>query len=149
MSLENLLTEIRTDLRQLESIRRVYADVPGSISDFPAVIVAALGGRCWLASHDSTLHCEHDIRVEVHVPRKDLARDALEVTGIAEEVCAALYGGFVSDRFNGTMITTGNPRTSQNATSSLEYRLGASEWGGKQTYAMTCDFRVATELEVG
>lgn len=145
MSLQNLLKEIRDDLRALPSVKRVYDDVPESVNEFPAVIVAALGGRCWLASHDSTIHCEHDIRVEIHTPRKGLEIDAETMTGVAEDVSYALYDGFITDRYSGTMVTTGNPRTGQNATNSLEYQIGTSMWGDRQTYAMTCDFKVTTE----
>lgn len=147
MSLAALLDEIREDLRALPAITRVYEGVPDSVNEFPAVIVASLGGRCWITSHSSSLLCEHDIRVEVHIPRKDLKADALKMTSLAEDVSHRLYSGFVYDRYNGTMVTPGNPRTANNATSTLDYQVGPSQWAAQETYAMICDFRVTTEME--
>lgn len=145
MSLANLLDEIRADLRSLPALTRVYEGVPDSINEFPAVIVASMGGRCWLASHDSTIQCEHEIRVEVHVQMKDLARGAAEISGIASDISHRLYHGFVTDRYNGTMITTGNPQAANGATAPIDYTIGPAEWASQQTYAMLCDFRVVTQ----
>lgn len=152
MSLETLLDEIRADVASIDAVKRVYADVPASINEFPAIVVAALGGRCWLASHGNEagvapMQCEHDIRVEVHIPRKDLPQDAQTMTAIAPQVALHLYSGFVRDRFNGTMVTTGDPRGS-NAIGMLDYTVGPSQWAGQETYAMFCDFRVTTSEEV-
>ncbi len=150
-NLADLLNEIREDLRTVPEVRRVYAGVPEAINEPPAIIVAAMGGRCWIASHgratgESPLMCQHDIRVEVHVPRKDLPNDAATMTRLADAVTQHLYSGFVRDRYNGTMVTTGDPR-STGAAGTLDYTVGPSEWGGQQTYAMLCDFRVTTERE--
>lgn len=151
MSLATLLDEIRSELVSIPEVRRVYSDVPDAINEFPAIVVAATGGRCWLASHGrsdgaSPMQCEHDIRVELHVPRKDLPADAERITAIAPIVALRLYSGFARDRFNGTMVTTGDPRGS-NAQGMMDYAVGPSEWSGQQTYAMMCDFRITTEEE--
>ncbi len=154
MSLADLLTEIRDDLRTMPSVRRVYDSVPESINELPAVIVAAMGGRCWMATHGhengvTPLFCQHSIRVEVHIPRKDLPADAETMTGIADEAVIWLYSGFVRDRYNGTLLTTGNPQTASGAAvAPLTYTVGPSMWGGSQTYAMVCDFTVTTEQYV-
>ena len=152
MSLATLLDEIRADIQGIPEVRRVYDDVPDAANEMPAIIVASLGARCWLATHGSEdgttpLHCEHQIRVEVHLPRKDLAWATTTLDAIAPQVALRLYSGFVRDRFNGTMITLGDPRGT-NALGMLDYNNGPSEWGGVQTYAMVCDFRVTTEEEV-
>ncbi len=147
MSLATLLEEIRNDVRTVPGIRRVYDTVPDSVNEMPAIIVAAMGGRCWIGSHSSALHCEHDLRLEVHIARKDLAADAATMTAIAPEVARHLYSGFVRDRFNGTMVTSTDPRGGA-ARGMLDYTVGPSEYAGQQTYAMLCDFRVMTEEEV-
>lgn len=150
-NIADLLNEIRDDLGTVPEVRRVYEDVPDSINEFPAIIVASMGGRCWVGSHGrgagtSPLMCQHEVRVEVHVPRKNLATDADTMTRLADAVTQHLYSGFVRDRYNGTMVTTGDPR-STNATGTLDYTVGPSQWAGQQTYAMLCDFRVTTERE--
>lgn len=152
MSLAALLDEIRADLQDIPEVRRVYEDVPDSVNETPAIIVASLGADCHLASHgkaDGTtpLHCQHQIRVEVHVPRKNLSKATSDLNAIAPAVALRLYSGFVRDKFNGTMLFTGDARRS-NALGVLNYQIGPSEWAGMQTYAMVCDFRVTTEEEV-
>lgn len=148
MSLMQLLDEIRDDLRTLPSVRRVYEGVPDSVSEWPAIIVAATSGNMRLLSHDSNVSWTHQVRVEVHYPRKNL-KDAVDrITAIAAEVAPRLYEGFVTDQYNGTMIVTGDPDTANNATSPLTYELGPSEWDSTETYAMVCDFRVTTIQEI-
>lgn len=152
MSLATLLDEIRADLMGIPDVARVYDEVPDAVNETPAIIVASLGARCWLASHGSEdgttpLQCEHQIRVEVHLPRKDLAWATTSLNAIAPQVALRLYSGFVRDRLNGTMITLGDPRGS-NAQGMLDYTNGPSQWAGIDTYAMVCDFRVTTEEEV-
>ena len=148
MSLAALLDEIRNDLLTMPGITRVYEDVPEGINEFPAVIVAGMGGRCWMATHDGSLMCEHDIRVEVHIPRKDLPNDAATMTALADDAALFLYRGFVTDRYNGTMVTTGDPRTGGSGMAAIDYTVGPSQWAAQQTYAMMCDFKVTTQREV-
>lgn len=148
MSLTSLLDEIRADLKTLPSVRRVYDGVPDSVNEWPAIIVAAMNGRLSLLTHDSNVKWTHEVRVEVHVPRKDLEAAVDKITAIAGELPARLYEGFVTDKYNGTIIVTGDPATANNATSPLTYELGPSEWAGQQTYAMVCDFRVTTVQEI-
>lgn len=152
MSLATLLDEIRADLADMPEVRRVYAGVPESINQLPAIVVASMGARCWLASHGraneaTPLQCEHTIRVEMHIPRDDIRRGASQMNDIAPKVALRLYSGFVRDRFNGTMITAGDPRGT-NAQGMLDYTVGPSKWADMDTYAMFCEFRLTTEEEV-
>jgi hypothetical protein len=153
--LDALLAAIREDLKTVPEVQRVYDAVPESINEFPAIIVAAMGGRCWLASHGRSnglapLMCEHDIRVEVHIPRKNLAQDAATMTALADAVSLHLYSAFARDRYDGTMVVTGDPRanSSSNAFGTLDYTVGPSSWASQDTYAMLCDFKMSTEREV-
>lgn len=152
MSLATLLDEIRADVRSTPEVARVYDEVPDSINEMPAIVALSLGARCWLASHGSEdgttpLHCEHTIHVEVHLPRVDLAWAIEKMERIAPAVALRLYSGFVRDRYSGTMITLGDPR-STNAQGMLDYQLAPSKWDGTDTYMMSCDLRVTTEEEV-
>lgn len=143
--LQSLLDEIRSDLTQMPTMLRVYESVPDALNDFPACVVASMGGQSFLGSHDSTVITEHAIRVEIHVPRKDLPTQAVEMTYLADDAVLLLYRGFVTDRYNLTMITTGTYRAGNNATAPIDYQIGPSMWGGQQTYAFMCDFKIATE----
>lgn len=150
--LNELLDEIRSDLVDLPFMKRIYDSVPEQVNELPGVVVAAMGGRCWLASHGdesaSTLMCEHDIRVEIHIARKDLPTDTIALTAIAHETVGLLYSGFVTDRFNGTLVTTGGGQHGNNVSAPIDYSIGPSTWGGTETRAFACDFRVATIQEV-
>ena len=147
MSIVTLLDEIRDDMRTMPGITRLYDEVPDALNEFPAVIVAAMGGSTWLATHNGSLHWQHDVRVEVHVPRTDLAANAAAMTALARDAVPWLYSGFVYDRYNGTLLTTGNPESG--AAPALVYTINPSEWGGKQTYAFMCDFTVTTQEVLG
>lgn len=152
-NIADLLTEIRADLTTVPEVARVYDTVPESINEFPAIIVASMGGRCWLSSHAGAsglapLMCQHDIRVEVHIPRKHLETDAATMTRLADAVSVWLYSGFTRDRYNGTLVTTGDPRGTAGGQGTMDYTVGPSLWAGQQTYAMLCDFRIVTEREV-
>lgn len=146
-TIEDTLNEIRSDLMVLPSVR-MYEGVPEQLGEWPAVVVATMGGRSWLETHDGTIFTEHDVRVEIHVPRKNLGDASLGMTLLAEEAITLIYSGFVRDRYQDTMVTTGDPRGANNASAPLDYAIGPSEWGGTQTYAFMCDFKVTRETRV-
>lgn len=151
--LDSLISEMRADFLTLPAVQRAYQEVPDAINQLPAVIVAAMAGTCWPETHMSengsqALMCLHAIRIEIHVSRKDLARASADLTAIADDATTWLWHGFVTDRFNGTMITPGDPRTANNATAPFDYSIGPSEWAGLQTYAWVCDFAVTTQREI-
>lgn len=151
-SLDNLVREIREDLRTLPATQRLYEEVPESLNEFPAVVVSATSGTCWIETHDTgrgtaTLMCLHAIRIEIHVPRKDLPREMELMTSLANDAMVWLYSGFRRDQFGGTMIVPGDPRTANNATAPFDYSIGPAEWAGQQTTAWMCDFAVTTVQE--
>lgn len=152
-TLPAMLDAIREDLLALSDIRRVYESVPESLNELPAVIVASMGGRSWLPSQQMEngsfpLNTEHDIRIEIHIPRKNLPDDHAAMARIADDATLLVYAGFATDRYSGTMVTTGNPQTSNGASSPWDYTIGPSEWAGQKTYAMLADFRVTTQREI-
>ena len=55
------------------------------------------------------------------------------MTYLADDAVLLLYRGFVTDRYNLTMITTGTYRAGNNATAPIDYQIGPSMWGGQQT----------------
>ncbi len=148
--LASLLDEIRVAMLELPGMPRVYPDVPESINEWPAVVVASTGLRSWLTSHDHTTMTEHDIRVEVHVPRKDLPIDHLQMAVLADEAAYALYRGFVTDQFGGTMVTTsaGGQASSDGVGAPLDGSIGSSSWNEQLTYAFMCNFKVVTERKI-
>ncbi len=152
-TIDVLLDEIRDDLRTVPEVRRVYDDMPEAINEYPAIIVGALAWQCWLASHGRTdgttpLHCEYELRIEVHIPLKNLEADTAKMTRLADAVTLRLYSGFTRDRYAGTMITTAAPRTGGASTPTLTAQVGPSRWAGDETLAAMIDFRAIIEKEL-
>lgn len=152
-SIDSLCEAIRNDLVSLPEVQRIYDEVPNAISELPAVVVVPLAFSCHLASHGresgaSPLQCVHTVQIEVHVPRKDLPNGWALLGRVGSVLPIWLYSGFVVDRFDGTMITTGDPRTANNATAPVQGQIGPSEWAGMETLALVADFQVTTEQEV-
>ena len=151
-TIEALLDEIRADLRTVPEVKRVYDDMPESINEWPAVVVGALAWQCWLGSHANangvaTLQCEYEIRIELHVPLKNLDEDTAKMTRVADALTLWLYSGFTQDRFNGTMLTTAAPRTGGASTPTLTAQVGPSSWDSQETLAAMLDFRAIIEKE--
>lgn len=142
MSIVALLDEIRDDLKAMPGINRVYDSVPEALNEFPALLVACMGGNTWLETHSGTIGWAHSIRVEIHIPRKNLPTDAAMMTALAGEIVPRLYQGFVTDRYNGTLVTPGGMSTG--AAPALDYSIGPSEWSDQPTYAFMCDFTVTS-----
>lgn len=152
-SLDNLCDELREALATLPVIQRTYDEVPNAINEWPALVVIPLGGACWLASHGrsddvSPLQCLHQLRIEVHVPGKDLPDAWSRLAAVASVLPIWLYGAFVHDQFDGTMVTTGDPRTANNATAPVQWEITPATWNSTETIALLADFSVTTEQEV-
>lgn len=152
-TLAQLCTEIRADLLTLPEVR-TYQDVPDAVNDWPAVIVLPQRGNNYLASHgrengSSPLAGVADIQVEVHTQRARGLDEAFAfLTSMADVLPLRLYEGFDRDRFNGTMITGGDPRLSNNATPPISWEIGPSEWDSTETISLVLVFQVTSEQEV-
>ena len=87
------------------------------------------------------------MRVEIHVPRKNLGDASLGMTLLVEEAITLIYSGFVRDRYQDTMVTTGDPRGANNASAPLDYATMVVRRGGTQTYAFIAISRSPRENE--
>lgn len=148
-----LCREIREDLATLPAVQRIYEDVPDSINEYPAVVVAPASWSCWLATHasengKSQMMCKVVIHVEVHVPRKDLPEDVDRLVKACDSLPGWLYAGFVRDKWGHTVVTTGDPRTAQNATVPLSGEIQEGSWGDQQTLAWVTNIEITTEQEI-
>lgn len=152
-SLTQLCTEIRADLLTVPEVR-TYQEVPDSVNEWPAIIILPQRGNHYLASHgredeSSPLAGVVDIQIEMHTPRaRGLDEGFAFMTRMADTVPLRLYEGFKSDRFNGKMITGGNPQLSNNATPPIAWEIGPSEWDSTETLALVLIFQVTFEQEV-
>jgi hypothetical protein len=151
-TLANLCDEIREALSTLPEIERLYSEVPNAINEWPALVVVPLAGASWLGSHGhdtaAPLHSQCGIRIEVHLPSKDLPTAYRSLAAIASTLPVWLYSAFVRDRFDGAMVTTGDPRTANNATAPVRWEITPAAWNSTETIALLLDFDVTTEQEV-
>lgn len=159
--LTNVLQAVRNDLMTMPAYQvlseyvapRVLEYVPDSAYEWPVVFVAPSAGSCHLSSHanergNSAMMCMHRINIEIHIPHTNTPTDAQQMTWLADGLLPWLYGGFARDRFEGTIVTPGNPRTSNNAADPLTYQIGESALGDTVTLAWVGTFEVVTEQEL-
>lgn len=152
-SITNLCKEIREDLLTLPAVR-TYQDVPDSVNEWPAVIVLPTAGLGYIASHgrengNLPLAQVVTVQIEVHVPTGRGLAEAMDfLPTMADALPIWLYSGFDTDRFNGTMITGGNPQLSNNSIPPISWEIGPSQWDSTETVALILAFQVTFEQEV-
>lgn len=152
-TLDATIHEIRADLSLLPHLRKMHWDVPDSLNEFPAMVIYPGNGFWRLGTHAGDTNkpmrwAMHTIRIELHVARKDLARDSGKIMWFCDTLPDYLFAGFKRDTFSGTMVTMGDPRTANNATAPIRYQLLESGWGDTQTLIWRLEFDVSTELEI-
>ena len=151
--LDHLIDEIRLDLSTLPGLAECHFDIPDSINRTPAIVVYPASGQWHLGTHANengkpTRWAMHTIRIELHVARKDLARDMAKVMTFCDTLPDYLFAGFKRDTFNGTMVTPGDPRMGQNSTAPIRYSVIELGWGADQNIGWRLEFDVSTESEV-
>ena len=153
MELGRLLEEIRQDLATIPELRRVHFDVPDAIGPYPCIVVYPSGFNAYLGSHSGDggrpmFWTVHTIRIELHVARKDLARDMETAIGFQQLLPQRLYGGFERDAFSGTMVTMANPELANNSVASIRGSLIGLGWDSDVNIGWRCEFEVTTESEI-
>ena len=118
-TLQSTITYIQTELAKVSSIRAAPQYPPEQLNVFPIAVCFPRSGRFEPRSSGWSQQF-HDIVVQIHVARKDLARDVAAFSGIPEAIAAAL----LADPTLG-----GNVSTFQK----ISYTFGELGWGGAQT----------------
>lgn len=151
ITLTDFLTALQADLEALvagTAIRRVYAEPPDAISMWPAVVTFPISGHARLGSHDDDRMTMHTIAVQVHVPRKDLARDIATMNALVEPVVNCLMASFTRDKAAATFTVLGDPRTANNATNPLRWEVAGSEWDSTETVAILAELDAGMYQEI-
>ena len=151
--LGRLLQEVRAALVTIPGLRRVHWDVPDAIGPYPCIVVYPSGFTCYLASHageggNPMYWTLHTIRIELHLPHKDLGRDMETVIAFQHDIPQRLYVAFEQDEFGGTMILPGHPELANNSTANIRGSLIELGWGSDATIGYRIEFEVTTESEI-
>lgn len=151
--LERLLGEIRLSLQTVPALKRVYTDVPDALNMYPSIVVYPAGFACYLGSHSGEggnpmFWTVHTIRIELHIPRKDLSRDIALAVAFQQHLPAKLYSAFERNEFGGTMVLPGNPQLAQNSVAAIRGSLLDLGWGSDANIGWRLEFDVTTESEI-
>lgn len=154
-SLDRACRAIADDLRLLSGLTyamdRVAED---QTSANPIVTVYPVAGfwRLGTASGGSLERAmrwgTHTVRVRVSVPWRDTERDMDDLMPFGESIPAALFSGYVRDRFGGTVVCIGDPEQ-RGGTPPLRYEFGptGTETEPKLSWTFSLDITVEEEIE--
>lgn len=123
-TLAAVISEIAADLCVLTGIRGAPANPPDQINAFPFIVTYARSGVIE-AGPVALRRGLHNIVIELHVARRDLARDVAAAMEYADTVPNALLAtlSYSGDRFNNTVSTFER----------ITYTFGPMQWGGIDT----------------
>ncbi len=152
--IQQVLQSVRTTLGQMPVGARVYADVPDSINEFPAIIVWAGDRIARLGSSSGArgkpmLWLNLDVMIDLHVARKDLPHDLDTAYRVADLMPNVLLTKFSQDRFDGTVVNLTDPRvTGHTSANPYEARFTSFQWGNQITIGYQSVLSVAIEEEL-
>ena len=130
--IKDVVREIAEQIRnRVEGIRRVPEAPPESNDVFPFVVVYPLTGEYDLHTPEDMVGL-HSINIELHVARKDLARDFGTLVDIMDdiprELLDALTDGDIGESSSDVNLSTFG---------AINYTFGALEWAGVETLGVT------------
>lgn len=120
-TLQQVIDQIQTQVRAVTGIRKAPDEPPEQLNYFPFAVCYARTGELRIGPPD-LLHGVHEIWLEIHVARKDLARDVTAVMPYGDSVPDAIFGAYADGTFT-TMDAMGN----------IAYSFGPMAWGGVDT----------------
>jgi hypothetical protein len=129
MTLETLIGQIKTKLTTalpyvdgaVGGLRAVYAYAPDQANAFPLAVIYPFSGT-W--SHDTpeTKMGLHTIAIDIHVPRKDLARDMDKLYPFCESIPNAIIVAWVAEELG-----------AMDAFDMITYQFSSFGYGGTDT----------------
>lgn len=153
-ALRKFIDELRADLSTMPNLRKPYFGVPDSVNSTPALVVYPLSGRYSLASHSAedgskTLRGHHTVRAELVVARKHMDSDEQLLEQFYDVMPQWIYEGFLRDRYGDSILSTGDPRTSQNSANPVRYRWIPSIYGTDEFIGLQFEIDVTIEQRIG
>jgi len=121
MALKDAIQDIILELREISDLRKVPDEPPENSNQFPFVIVyPGLGD--YKTGPPGLVTGLHNIRMELHVVRRDLPRDFEKVMNLIDEIPEKLYTTLKDGGFS-NLETFGN----------IEYEFSPLSYGGVDT----------------
>ncbi len=118
-TLADFIQRVEAVVRGVEGIHVVHDYPPDQLNAWPAVV--AYAARGYQETRDYGLGPSfHDVAVEVHIPRKDLARDMATLLPLITTIPAALADDLELNPFYGAMAR-------------ISYTLFQENYGGVET----------------
>jgi hypothetical protein len=117
--LDDAIVQVQTYLAALPGIRQAPAYPTDSAPVFPFVI-SRPGQGTWEFGPDGTKKGLHNIVIELHVARSDLARDVRQINPFCDSIPNLLFSKLINDnKWNGKISTF----------RSITYRYMTWDWG--------------------
>ena len=123
-TVQEAIDQIAADLRALTGIRGAPDEPPEQMAVYPFIVCYTRSGS-WEIAPVGVRKGLHNIAVELHVARKDLARDVQGAMAYSDSVPNALLKALTTsgDRFASTISTFQR----------ISYTFGPMEWAGQAT----------------
>ena len=122
-TLQAVIDQIQDEIGALSGIRAAPHEPPESMSAYPFAVAFVKSGNWTLGKPAGCMTGLHDIVVELHIARKDLARDYAAAMAYAKSVPNAIGSAWLVD------VTM----TSLDAIGSIAYEFGQMSWAGIDT----------------
>ena len=140
MSLQSFIEELQDVMRVDVGIANSPPYPPEKMGSFPFCVTHA-GQGIWRANTEGDIVGLHNVVIEIHDARKDLARDIRASMPFGDSVPVAIWKAHLEDRLPSAM-TFG----------SITYTYGPLQWGTDETIGWTftieqCKFRVGITEE--
>jgi hypothetical protein len=120
-TLQEIIDQIQDVTGALSGVRSAPDEPPELVSAWPAVIAYSASGQWRGGDPPQIMNGTHTIVIQMHVPRKDLARDVATLMGYAKSLPNALFKAWLVD---GTL-------TAMNYIREINYRLRTDQTIGE------------------
>lgn len=133
-TLQAAITQIQALTEAVPGVRAAPDEPPDQISHFPFVVCYPESGIYEGGNPAGQMRGLHDIVIELHVPRQNLARGYREAMRFAKSIPNAIYAALGTSDLN-TISTTG----------AIRYTFGVLDWGTGEGATQTMGFRFVIE----
>ena len=122
MSLQTIIGEIQSEVREVSGVRQAPDYPPEKLSVYPFAVCRAAEGN-WRVGPPGVLHGIHSIILEVHVARKDMPRDIETVNALSKSIPQAILSAYVDS----------TKMTSIEVLQRISYSFGRLDWMSIET----------------
>ena len=141
MALKDAIDEVIDELQTISGIRRVPEEPPENNNAFPFAVVYPTTG-VYRFGPPPLMRALHNINIELHIARKDLPRDYVDVMALIDEIPKEIWNKLRTGDFS-------NLSTIGGSEDGIDYVFGPLSWGTVDTLGVTYTLRdVKIETDV-